>query len=81
MTHSNKEKRSFKSQFKEAMVFLAIIVGVIAFFVSAAAYNFDPGEVFPMLFGFIVIFSIGIAVVAFVAAIVIRLFGLLFGKR
>lgn len=81
MTHSNKEKRSFKSQFKEAMVFLAIIIGVIAFSISAAVYDFDPSKVFQMLFGFVVIFSIGIAGVAFVAAIVIKLFGLLFGKR
>jgi len=81
MTHSDKEKRSFKSQFKEAMVFLAIIVGVIAFFISAAIYSFDPGKVFQMIFGFIVIFSVGIAIVAFIAAIVIRLLGLLFGRR
>ena len=77
-THSAKPKRSLKEQFVEGMIFLAIIVGVIAFFVAAAVTGFDPGLFFQKLFGFITIGAIVVAIVAFVAAI--RLFKLLFGK-
>ena len=78
--HSDKPKKSLKEQFVEGMIFLAIIVGVIAFFITAAVTGFDPGLFFQKLFGFITIGAILIAVVAFVAAVVIRLFKLLFGQ-
>jgi Mg/Co/Ni transporter MgtE len=78
VTHSTKEKRSFKSQFKEAMVFLAIIVGVIAFSISAAVYGFDPSKVFITVFGAIALVMAVAAIGGVVLLVVIRLFNWLF---
>ncbi len=79
-THSAKPKRTLKEQFVEGMIFLGIILAVITFAICAAIYDFDVDKMGQLLFGFITIGAIVVAIVAFVAAIVIRLFKLLFGK-
>ena len=62
------------------MIFLAIITLFPAVMIYLSINGIDTGEAFQKLLGFITIGAIVVAVVAFVAAILIRLFKLLFGK-
>ena len=78
--HSDKPKKSLKEQFVEAMIFLAIITLFPAVMIYLSINGVDTGEAFQKLLGFITIGAILIAAVAFVAAVVIRLFKLLFGQ-
>ena len=73
-THSVNTKKSLKEQFKEGMLFLAIIVAVIAFFVSAAINGFDPAELFISVAGSVAIVLAVAAVCALLVALVVWLF-------
>jgi ABC-type phosphate transport system permease subunit len=71
------EKVSAKNKLVEAGIFLLIIVAVISFFVGAAVYQYDPGQIFLytatwLLFGLFGLSSIAFAVFGF--AIVTNLF-------
>ena len=77
-THS---KKSFKDQLKEGLLFLAIIIGFSTLMISLSINGVDTGAAFQKVFGLITIGAVVIAVFAFVAAVVIRLISLLFGKR
>lgn len=58
---------------------LSIILGAVAFFVGAAVWGYDPGEVLPMLL-FIPLFAVlGAAALMYAVSVVISLAGWLSG--
>tara|TARA_Y100001934_G_scaffold253600_1_gene318749 strand:+ start:532 stop:783 length:252 start_codon:yes stop_codon:yes gene_type:complete len=73
---NSKEPRTWLGRF---VVFGAILLAII-FFGMAVTGAVNPDDFFAQVFGLIFIAAVFIAVFAFVAAIVIRLFKLLFGK-
>ena len=61
-------------------VIIGVIVLTIAFFIGAGSGAYDPGHIFKMLFGFITVGTLALAVLAIVIFLIARLGSWLFRR-
>jgi len=75
--HPEKTKATLKEQLREGMLFLAIIVTVIAYFIIAAVKGFDPAEQFVAVAGTLALFLLVVAGVVLAFALLVGVLRLL----